>query len=88
MGAHTLVAGRGTFLPAIVGLSPHVKRVYFFEDKFSLQPPRNGFDIYRVVDGTGDYKKSVLAGNWENRADQRAMMTSYPVSHLVLEKVS
>jgi len=88
MGAHTLVAGRGTFLPAIVGLSPHVKRVYFFEDKFSLQPPRNGFEIYRVFDSTGDYKKSVLAGNWENRPDQRAMMTSYPVSHLALEKVS
>ena len=88
MGARTLVAGRGTFLPAIVGLSPHVKRVYFFEDKFSLQPPRNGFEIFRVFDGTGDYKKSVLAGNWENRPDQRALMTSYPVSHLELEKVS
>lgn len=88
MGAHTLVAGRGTFLPAIVGLSPHVKRVYFFEDKFSLQPPRNGFEIYRVFDCRGDYKKSVLAGNWENSPDQRAMMTSYPASHLALEKMS
>jgi hypothetical protein len=26
MGAHTLVAGRGTFIPAVVGLSPQIKR--------------------------------------------------------------
>jgi hypothetical protein len=88
MGARTLVAGRGTFLPAIVGLSPHIERVYFFEDKFSLQPPRHGFDMYRVFDATGDYRKTVLTGNWENRPDQRALMTSYPVSQLVLEKAT
>ena len=86
MGAQTLVAGRGTFLPAVVGLSPHIKRVYYFEDKFTLQPPRNGFEVFRVFDSHGDYRKSVLSGNWENRPEQRALMLSYPAARLKLEK--
>ena len=88
LGAHTLVAGRGTFLPAIVGLSSHVKRVYFFENKFSLQPPRSGFELYRVFDTVGEYRTRILDGNWENRADQRALMTAYPMSNLAIEKVA
>ena len=86
MGAQTLVAGRGTFLPAVVGLSPLIKRVYYFEDKFILQPPRRGFEVFRVFDSHGDYRKDVLSGNWENRPEQRALMLSYPPSKLKIEK--
>lgn len=86
MGAQTLVAGRGTFLPAVVGLSPHIKRVYYFQDKFTLQPPRRGFEVFRVFDSHGDYRRDVLSGNWENRPEQRTLMLSYPASRLKLEK--
>jgi hypothetical protein len=86
MGAQTLVAGRGTFLPAVVGLSPHIMKVYYFEDKFTLQPPRLGFEVFRVFDGQGDYRRDVLSGNWENRPEQRALMLTYPASRLKLEK--
>lgn len=88
MSATTLVAGRGTFIPAIVGLSPNIKRVYFFEDKFTVQPPRHGFELFRVFDSDGDYRSSVLDGNWANRPDQRALMLSYPASRLKVEKVA
>lgn len=87
-GAHTFVAGRGTFGPAIAGISPHLKKVYFFEDKFWVQPRRDGFELYRVFDSNGGYREKVLSGNWENRPDQLALMTSYPVSNLKLERVS
>lgn len=86
--AHTLVAGRGTFAPAIVGLSPHIKKVYFFEDKFAVQPRHDGVELYRVFDAKGDYRKKNLSGNWENRPDQLALMTSYPASNLELESIS
>ena len=86
MGAQTLAVGRGTFLPAVVGLSDHIKRVYYFEDKFTLQPPRNGFEVFRVFDSHGEYRRSVLSGNWENRPEQRALMLSYPASRLKLER--
>lgn len=88
LGAQTLVAGRGTFAPAIVGLSPHIKKVYFFEDKFAVQPLRDGFELYRVFDAKGDYREKNLSGNWENRPDQLALMTSYSPSNLELERVS
>jgi len=88
MGAHTLVAGRGTFIPAVVGLSPQIKKVYFFEDKFTLQPPRGGFEVVRVYDAVGDYRRSVLEGNWENTPEQRSLMVTYPASNLQIEKLS
>lgn len=88
MGAHTLVAGRGTFIPAVVGLSPHIKKVYFFEDKFTLQPPRGGFEVVRVYDAVGDYRRSVLESNWENTPEQRSLMLTYPASNLHIEELS
>lgn len=88
LAAHTLIAGRGTFLPAVAGLSKILRRVYFFEDKFLIQPPRSGLDIYRVSDREGEFVETVLRGNWENRPDQRELMLSYPASHLTLERLS
>lgn len=83
--ASTLVAGRGTFIPAIAGLGRHVRTVYFFEDKFSLFPAVPGLNIIRVTDRAGDYVEKILSGNWANTPEQRALMLEYPVSSLVIE---
>ena len=88
LATQTLIAGRGTFLPAVAGLSKILQSVYFFEDKFVIRPPRSGLDLYRVSDREGEYSERVLRGNWENRPDQRELMLSYPASHLTLERLT
>lgn len=88
LGAAKLVAGRGTFMPAIVGLSPRVEKLYFFEDKFVLQPPRGGFQLWRVHDRLGKYRDEVLSGNWENSDAQRQLMLNYAQSNLEIEETS
>ena len=84
--ARTLVAGRGSFAPAVVGLSDVASRVFFFEDKFALWPPKEGVRLHRISDQRGDYVRQVLSNNWENSPEQHALMLSYPSENLVLEK--
>ena len=78
----TLVAGRGTFMPAVVGVSRHASRVYFFHDKFSVDPPVEGVDMIRVSDKEGTYVRDVLSNNWENSEYQRDLMLTYPQGNL------
>lgn len=85
LGAETLVAGRGTFIPAVVGLSPHCRTVYYFEDKMNVIPSVPGVQVIKVRDDSGDYRARVLNNNWENSAEQRDLMVSYPMSSLVIE---
>lgn len=85
MSGHTLVAGRGTFIPAIAGLSRRCGRVYFFEDKCSLVPRRSGIEMVRVRDKDHGFADAVLANNWQNTPEQRELMLSYPASSLVME---
>lgn len=80
-----LVAGRGTFVPAVAGLSRRCTKLYFFEDKCNLVPRRSGIELVRVVDSVGDFTRSLLTQNWENSAEQREMMVTYPQSSLVIE---
>lgn len=80
--AQNLVAGRGTFLPAVVGLSRVCKSVYFFEDKMDILPPKTGLIPIRVFDSVGEYRAKLLSGNWENSAEQRALMLAYPAAAL------
>ena len=86
LSAHTLVAGRGTFVPAIVGISRCVSQVYFFEDKFSVYPPVPKVKVVKIYDAEGSYRREILSGNWENSPAQRDLMLSYPVSNLAWEK--
>lgn len=81
----TLVAGRGTFMPAIAGLSRHATQLYFFEDKFSLFPPVSGLTLTRVLDKEGDYVAQALSKNWANTEAQRELMVTYPATHLSFE---
>lgn len=83
----TLVAGRGTFMPAVVGLSRHVSRVYFFHDKFSVVPPVEGIDMIRVGDADGTYVRELLSNNWENSDHQRNLMLTYPQGNLEFSTV-
>jgi len=85
LGAENLVAGRGSFIPAVVGLSPHCKNVYYFEDKMKVIPSVSGINLVRVRDATGDYRSRVLSNNWENSLEQRQLMTTYPLSSVVME---
>jgi hypothetical protein len=80
--ASTLIAGRGTFMPAVVGLSRNVKRVFHFHDKFSINPPVPGVETIRVSDVQGTYVRDVLSDNWENSDYQRELMLTYPQSNL------
>ena len=82
LGAHTIVAGRGTFIPALVGLSDTIRAVYYFEDKFVLFPEKPEIGITRVIDAHGLYRRELLSNNWANSPDQRALMVEYPLSHL------
>jgi len=83
--AETLVAGRGTFIPAIAGLSRNATEVFYFEDKFSVFPPVPGLSLTRVVDRKGDYVTQALSKNWANTKEQRDLMVSYPAANLSIE---
>ena len=83
--AETIVAGRGTFIPAVANLSRHCRRVFYFEDKCNLVPRRTGIELIRVSDQEKTYKEAILSNNWQNTPEQRDLMVSYPMSSLVIE---
>ena len=78
----TLVAVRRTFMPAVVGVSRRASKVFFFHDKFSVNPPVGGVEMIRVSDVEGTYVRDVLSDNWENSDYQRELMLTYPQSNL------
>jgi len=80
--ASTLAAGRGTFMPAVVGLSRNVERVFYFHDKFPLHPPVAGVETIRISDKEGTYVRDVLSNNWKNSEYQRDLMLTYPQGNL------
>jgi len=83
--ATTIVAGRGSFVPQIVGLSRCVKTVYTFESGFGLSVPKAGLTVHRVFDDAGTYRESVLSNNWRNTPEQRRLQVDYPIDALRLE---
>jgi len=88
LAAKTIVASRGTFIPAVVGLSNNIETVYFFEDKFVMQPPMSGVKQIRIWDAKGEFRKSLLQGNWANTDSQRYLMATYPAKFLRIERAS
>ena len=83
--ATTIVAGRGSFVPQIVGLSRCAKTVYTFESGFGLSVPKAGLTVHRVVDDAGTYRQTVLSNNWRNTPEQRRIQVEYPIGSLRLE---
>lgn len=84
--ATTIVAGRGSFVPQIVGLSRCVKNVYTFESGYGLAIPKKGLTVHRVLDSLGEYRGAVLNKNWTNRPEQRQLQVEYPTSALRFDK--
>ena len=82
LSAQHLVAGRGTFGPAVAGLARSCTEVYYFENKCAMVPPRSDVTFTRVVDRDGGFTSAVLSHNWQNTDEQRKLMLSYPASSL------
>lgn len=87
LSARTLVAGRGTFIPAVAGLSRNLERIYYFENKCVLDASLTHLSVHRVYDAEGSYTRSVLSDNWHNTPAQREMMTGYPLGALAVETI-
>ena len=83
--AQNLVAGRGTFIPAIAGLSRNLTNLYCFVDKCTISPPRSGVTLWKVDDFDGTYKTELLSSNWVNSAAQKDLMLDYPVTKLHIQ---
>ena len=82
LGASHIVAGFGTFVPAIALLSSNLKSIYFFRD--SQQTPHlleRGININLVLDAHGSYIKK---GAWTNSPGDRELMLSYGSNSLNL----
>jgi hypothetical protein len=82
LGATHLVAGRGTFAPAVAGLAKDCHEVFYFEDKCTMVPPRSDVHFVRVVDRDKGFTSAVLSRNWQNTPEQTALMLDYPASSL------
>lgn len=79
--AHTLVVGRGTFMPGVVALSRHAREVHSYGPfdeggSWGLDHIRNL--IYSDPDGA--YLKAVRP--WRDTLAQRALMLSFPADQL------
>ena len=85
LGAKNLVAGRGTFIPGIAGLSSECRRIYFFEDKCNMVPQKSGIEFIKVIDKGQVYRVEVLSNNWNNTPQQRQLMIEYPISSLEIQ---
>lgn len=81
LSASSIVAGRGTFIPAVVGLSKRIKEVFYCEDKFVVAPGVDGVNVLRGIDIHGQYRDKILSRNWRDTPDQREMMISYAASN-------
>lgn len=82
LGARTLVVGRGSFAPSVVGLSPWVKTVYFFHNGFGINPPKTGLSVRRLRDVGGEFVAKNLSHLWRNTPEQVDLMMTYPEGNL------
>jgi hypothetical protein len=87
LGARTLVVGRGSFAPAVVGLSPWVRKVYYFQSGFGLNPPKSGLSLQRLYDHDGEFVRTNLHNLWRNTPEQVHLMLTYPEVNLASDPV-
>jgi|AntAceMinimDraft_1070359.scaffolds.fasta_scaffold42621_2 hypothetical protein len=86
LAARTLMVGRGSFAPAVVLMSPNIRCVYFFEDRFRADFIDEKVQVVKVSDSKGDYRDNILGGLWVNSPAQREMMRTYPLTALVFSE--
>lgn len=77
--ARTIAAGKGTFIPAIVGLSESIETVYVFGE---LKRLRSDIVVKTVSDVPGTYWKAICQKNWSAADWQLEMMVDYPVANV------
>ncbi len=82
--ARSLVSSLGTFIPAVLALSGHVRRVICFGGLWYANTLLDRLDVVVVQDRSGHYRRSVLSANWCNDESQLALMLDYPESALRL----
>jgi hypothetical protein len=82
--ATIVVAGRGSFMPQVVSLSPCVREVYRYESGFGLALKRSGILIHTVSDTSSMYRSAVLSNNWKNTREQRDLMVNYPTGTMTM----
>jgi hypothetical protein len=83
--ATSLVASRGTFIPAVASLSKHLQCLYVFG---SVTGIHSSVQIVQVEDRSGEFMERVCAENWANSSEQLDLMHSYPESHLSIRPVN
>ena len=77
LSARCLVAGIGTFVPAVASMSSRAKRLYLFAPPIATLQ-HLGIDIVAADDLRGDYRRAVWSHNWTASPEQRALMLAYP----------
>lgn len=80
--ARRLIAGHGTFIPALIAQSGRAEAVYFFRRVsqprlFDLMTPR----IFVAEDTAGAFTPT---GTWANTAAQRQLMLDYPGANIAI----
>lgn len=73
-----LVSGKGTFCRSVSCLSRRLRRVYSFDRPFNSWGNRK-VKAVTLVDSRGDYRTTMLQGNWANTREQRQRMIDYPI---------
>lgn len=73
-----LVSGRGTFCGSVSCLSRRLRNVYSLDRPFNPWGNRK-VKAVTLVDSKGEYRSSILQGNWGNTREQRQLMIDYPI---------
>ena len=77
--ADNLVLASGSFAATLTMLSQRRKRVFMFGAEANPLVCATSHDVFQIVDKSGRYEKLNMNGGWRNTADQRILMTSYPL---------
>jgi hypothetical protein len=83
--ARKLVAGTGTFMPAVVALSHNTDEVFAFEQEFHPLGDRR-VRTWILEDKAGEYRKRIMNGNWMNTVEQRELMLNYRAESLAIRQ--
>lgn len=77
--SRNVLASRGTFVPAITAISPHVNELFFFDElRCPVAPEKSRI----VKDADGEFVRKVFDNNWDASQTQCKLLVSYPQSKL------
>jgi len=85
LSATNLVIGNGSFGVAVAYLSPHIKRVFRFENCADFPFTHGNFEVVTYRDASATYGLEILRSNWKNLPHQRRLMETYPTASIQLD---